>query len=74
MRQDNTAIAAQAFIAANFDADKMRPLMNEMQRKSEYTQKRFWAIVDAAREERENKSLRSISHPDYDTEPMERWA
>jgi hypothetical protein len=22
---------------------------------------------------KESKSLRSISHPDYDTEPMERW-
>jgi hypothetical protein len=33
-------------------------------------------ITDAAAwyyAEKEAKSLRSISHPDYDTEPMERW-
>jgi hypothetical protein len=73
MTRDYTTEAAQAFIAANFDADKMRPLMNEIQRKSERSQKRFWAIVDAAKAERESKSIRSALHPDYDTEPMERW-
>jgi len=73
MRQDHTTEAALAFIAANFDADKMRTLMNELQTKSEYTQKRFWAIVDAAQAERERKSLRSASHPDYDTEPFDKY-
>jgi hypothetical protein len=53
MRQDHTKEAAQAFIAADFDSDKMRALMEEIQAKSEYTQKRFWAIVDAALAERE---------------------
>ena len=55
MRTDNTKEAARAFIAANYDADKMRPLMNEIQRKSEYTQKRFWSIVDKSRAEKAGK-------------------
>jgi hypothetical protein len=34
---------------------------------------RYYAeLVEGAR--KEAASLRSISHPDYDTEPMERWA
>ena len=41
--------AAQAFIAAGFDSDKMRSLMNLVQRQTPYIQKRFWKIVDEAK-------------------------
>lgn len=44
--------AAQAFISAGFDADKMRDLMNLVQVQTPYIQKRFWKIVDAAQAER----------------------
>ena len=42
--------AAQAFIASGFNADDMRPLMNLMSWQTNYVQKRFWKIVDSARE------------------------
>jgi hypothetical protein len=44
--------AAQAYIASGFNADAMRPLMNLMSWQTDYVQKRFWKIVDAARAER----------------------
>jgi len=43
--------AAQAFIASGFNADDMRPLMNLMSWQTSYIQKRFWKIVDSAREQ-----------------------
>jgi hypothetical protein len=52
MRTDNTKEAALEFIAANYDADKMRPLLNAIEQKSDYTQKRFWAIVDKSKTEK----------------------
>ena len=42
--------AAQVFIASGFNADDMRPLMNLMSWQTSYIQKRFWKIVDAAKE------------------------
>jgi hypothetical protein len=43
--------AAQVFINSGFNADEMRPLMNLMSWQTSHVQKRFWKIVDAAREE-----------------------
>ena len=43
--------AAQAFIASGFNADDMRALMNLMSWQTSYIQKRFWKIVDAAKEQ-----------------------
>jgi hypothetical protein len=43
--------AAQAFIASGFNADDMRPLMNLMSWQTSYIQKRFWKIVDLAKEQ-----------------------
>lgn len=42
--------AAQVFINSGFNADEMRPLMNLISWQTEYVQKRFWKIVDSARE------------------------
>ena len=43
--------AAEAYISSGFNADEMRPLMNLMSWQTSYVQKRFWKIVDTAREE-----------------------
>jgi len=51
-RLKNTEVqeAAQVFIASGFNADEMRPLMNLMSWQTSYIQKRFWKIVDSAKE------------------------
>jgi len=51
-RLKNTEVqeAAQVFIASGFNADEMRPLMNLMSWQTSYIQKRFWKIVDTAKE------------------------
>ena len=43
--------AAQAFISSGFNADDMRPLMNLMSWQTSSIQKRFWKIVDTAKEQ-----------------------
>lgn len=41
--------AVQAFAAADFDAEAMRPLMDLVESQTDYYQKRFWNMVDAIR-------------------------
>ena len=43
--------AAQAYIASGFNSDEMRPLMNLMSWQTSFIQKRFWKIVDTAKEQ-----------------------
>jgi hypothetical protein len=39
--------AVRAFADADFDADRMRTLMNLLQEQTPYIQKRFWKLSDA---------------------------
>lgn len=39
--------AAAVFAASGYDADAMRPLMDLLQKQTDYYQKRFWTLIDA---------------------------
>ena len=50
--------AVKAFASSGFDADEMRPLMELMERQTDYIQKRFWKMVDERKAEIElNRKL-----------------
>jgi hypothetical protein len=42
--------AVAAFAASGFDAEAMRPLMELIEGQSDWVQKRFWSLVDSARQ------------------------